>query len=644
MISIILPTYNNEKYIKRTIQSVISQTYSDWELIIINDGSTDNTLKIIEEFKDTRIKIYNNDKNIKQALSRNKALKIATGRYIAYIDSDDIWKKNKLENQLEFMEKNNIAFSYTSYERIREKDGTILRKVDVPDTINYEDLLGNSIILNSTVMIDLAKIDKNKLVMPDIVVAEDIAMWLNILRNNIIAYGLNDGYYVSYTVRKKSISSNKLRNINQLTKIYLFQEKIGFIKTVEKIVLHIKNAVCKRVPNEKFNRLKEILNNLKIQDFLDIFYLIFIYIINLFAKFSIKKEIWIIEENPYEACDNGFALFKYIMKNRKDINCFYVIDKKSKQLKKLEQYKERIVYHRSFKHWIYYLNAKYILVTQKYANPSPAIFYILHCKNKIKGKRIFLQHGIIFSDVKNAYAYSKSKFDLFICGANGEYEYVKNEFGYDEDKVVLTGLARFDYLKNIEESNTNVIVVAPTWRKWIKNKKQGKEYFETYNLFLNDEKLHKILKNQKLKIIFIFHKNMKKYIQEIKTDDENITIVNNCDIDVQSLIKSSKMLITDYSSIAADYAYLNKPIIYYQFDLKKYRENHQGIGYFSYNDDGFGKVCYKKHEVIELIEYYCKRKFKIEDQYLSRINGFFKYRDYNNCKRIMDEIEYLYFR
>lgn len=199
-------------------------------------------------------------------------------------------------------------------------------------------------------------------------------------------------------------------------------------------------------------RIKQIINIIDLKQILDILFFPVIIVISLLFKLFIDKNIWLIEENPNEACDNGYILFKYIISNRKDINVYYVINKKSDDYKKLEEL-GNIINHGSLKHWVYYLNASKILVTQKYANPSPALFHLLHKYNLIRVSRIFLRHGIA-KDKIDMFNYNNTKFRLFICGAKREYEYVKKHFNYPEGYVVYTGFSRFDNL-NISKYTDN---------------------------------------------------------------------------------------------------------------------------------------------------------------------------------------------
>ena len=384
-------------------------------------------------------------------------------------------------------------------------------------------------------------------------------------------------------------------------------------------------------------RLKEIIKLISIMQIIDVILFPFIWIISLVYK-PFLKDFWIIEENPNEACDNGYIFFKYLRKTRNDINVYYVIKKKSKDYDKVKIL-GNIIHHKSLKHWIYYLNAKEIIVTQKYANPSPALFHILHKFNIIKTPRIFLQHGIIKDDAKMFY-YDRCKFRLFICGAEKEYEYVKNTFGYPKENVIYTGLARFDNL-NLNNNINKFILVYPTWRNYINNQNDFDYFMGNYYNLLDNELLVNILEKNNIKLKLVLHKNMKKYDINYKTLSDNITINHNEDVNIQDLINRTDLLITDFSSLYFDIAYRKRPIIYYQFDYDKYRKNQLEEGYFSYEKDGFGDVFENSDLIVNKIKYYIDNNFKIEDKYSKRMDSFFARKDKENCKRILEEIEKL---
>lgn len=248
LVSIIMPIYNCEKYVAKAIKSVQLQTYTNWELIIINDNSTDNGIdKIKEQIKSIKDKVIliNLEENRGAANARNIAIDKACGRYIAYLDADDLWEKEKLCKQIKFMQKNNVAFSYTSYTRITEK-GTLVKTVTVPAKTNYKNLLKNTIMLTSTIIIDTKMISKEKIKMPNLKITEDTQTWLNILKSGVVAYGLSENL-AQYRQRKNSTSSNKIKSIKGMWKVYRKYQKMSIGKSLYYTMFHIINAIKKRI-------------------------------------------------------------------------------------------------------------------------------------------------------------------------------------------------------------------------------------------------------------------------------------------------------------------------------------------------------------------------------------------------------------
>lgn len=227
-ISIITPVYNGEKYIEETIISVINQTYKNWELIIIDDCSVDKTKDIVSDFaeKDSRIIYKCLDKNSGASEARNEGIKLAKGRYISFLDSDDLWKETKLEKQIKYMEENDIAISFTAYDFINENSEEIGKVVKVPNIVGYKDLLKYNCIGCLTVMINIDKVGKFKF--PNIK-HEDYITWLGILKRGIFAYGINENL-ASYRKRKGSLSENKIQTAKWHWNILRKEEKIHLFK------------------------------------------------------------------------------------------------------------------------------------------------------------------------------------------------------------------------------------------------------------------------------------------------------------------------------------------------------------------------------------------------------------------------------
>lgn len=246
LVTIITPVYNSERFIKKTIESVSKQTYKNWELILIDDCSTDNSSEIIQDLSkdDNRIRYIRLEKNSGAAVARNTGLEKAQGRYIAFLDSDDLWEPNKLEKQLQFMMNNDIGFSFTAYKLIDEKGNSLNKIVNVPEQIDYNGLLKNTIIGCLTVMIDRDKIGDFR--MPLVRAGQDTATWLSILRNGYNAYGLNEPL-AKYRKVKGSISSNKIKALRRTWNTYRNLEKLPLIKSIYVFLCYILNAIKKNI-------------------------------------------------------------------------------------------------------------------------------------------------------------------------------------------------------------------------------------------------------------------------------------------------------------------------------------------------------------------------------------------------------------
>lgn len=245
LVSIIVPVFNAEKFLKDTIRTIKSQTYTNWEAIFIDDCSTDNSVNIIKAEKDPRIKLISKKVNSGSAETRNVGISKAKGTYICFLDADDSWEPEKLEKQIAFMKKTGAAFSFTGYEFADENCKPNGRKVFVPEKMNYEKALKNTTISTITVMFDMRKISKDDILMPN-VRSEDTATWWKVLKKIDYAYGLNEilSYYRRSTNTK---SANKFKAIAQTWELYRKVEKLNFLKSSYNFSWYAFNAVRRRV-------------------------------------------------------------------------------------------------------------------------------------------------------------------------------------------------------------------------------------------------------------------------------------------------------------------------------------------------------------------------------------------------------------
>ncbi len=222
VVSIVVPVYNAGKYLHETINSVLAQTFGDWELLLVDDCSKDNSREIVESYTDERIKLVEQPQNSGAYAARNRGLKEAGGRYIAFLDADDLWEPEKLEHELKFMRENNAAFAFTGYEFANEAGVGTKAVVYVPKTLKLKQAYHNTTIFTSTVMIDRNVIPDTLIEMPNIK-SEDTATWWTILKAGYIAYGLNENL-VKYRRTAGTLSANKFV---ALKRIWRLQRDIG---------------------------------------------------------------------------------------------------------------------------------------------------------------------------------------------------------------------------------------------------------------------------------------------------------------------------------------------------------------------------------------------------------------------------------
>ena len=242
-VSIIVPMYNAEKFIGKTIESVLAQTYQNWEMLIMNDVSTDNSLAIVSLYakKDERIKIVNTEKNVGVVKGRNFLIDLASGKYIAFLDADDYWHNEKLEKQIKFMKEKNASISCTEYTRVKENEEKI-NDVIIKEEISYNDMLKNNYLGCLTVIYDAKKIGKRYF--KELEKNEDYVLWLEIVKDVNTIYGLKENL-AYYRVLDNSRSSNKVKTAKVRWEIYRKIEKLSLLKSVYYFLHYAIRAVLK---------------------------------------------------------------------------------------------------------------------------------------------------------------------------------------------------------------------------------------------------------------------------------------------------------------------------------------------------------------------------------------------------------------
>ncbi len=247
LISVIIPVHNAEEFLEETVLSVLNQTYKNLELILVEDASTDDSFALMEKLSgtDKRIRIFRMGKPSGAARTRNYGLSKAEGDYIAYLDADDLWEKDKLEKELAFLKEKQAAFVFTGYEFADEEGKGTGHVVKVPETLSYKQALGNTTIFTSTVLLNRSRIPEELLQMP-VIKSEDTATWWRILKSGITAYGLDENL-VRYRRAGKSLSSNKVEALRRIWRLYREVAKLSVPVSAYYFVRWAFRAVARRV-------------------------------------------------------------------------------------------------------------------------------------------------------------------------------------------------------------------------------------------------------------------------------------------------------------------------------------------------------------------------------------------------------------
>lgn len=387
------------------------------------------------------------------------------------------------------------------------------------------------------------------------------------------------------------------------------------------------------------------IRDVKVTDYISVIPMFIALIIKPFYKEKYKGS-WLICEEPTEARDNGYHFFRYMCKEQSQQKCYYAIKKKSVDYKKVKKLGSVIEYS-SIQHWLAYFLCDYNISSQKGGKPNAAMCSFMELNRKFHPKNIFLQHGIIINNVKWLYA-DKCCIEKFITSTYPETEYIKQNFGYPENAIQMTGMPRFDALHDGKVIGGRILIM-PTWRYWfnLKSKKnvdtdaefETSEYLQRWIELLCCLEMENLIKKYNLEVIFYLHRNMQNRIEEFYKIKTPVIIASWKKYDIQNLIKTSEMLITDYSSVFFDMVYMKRPVIFYQFDEEKYRKYQYTEGYFDYHNNVFGNTYFTKEGIFDELENIICNKFKPSKNFLKEHDKIFGFWDNKNSKRIYDMLK-----
>ncbi|MBM7543083.1 CDP-glycerol glycerophosphotransferase family protein [Amphibacillus cookii] len=348
-----------------------------------------------------------------------------------------------------------------------------------------------------------------------------------------------------------------------------------------------------------------------------------------------KRQIWLIGERQDTAQDNGYHFFKYCRENHPEIDVYYIIDKSSKDYKRVDPL-GNVVSYGSSKHYRLACQATNFIGTHdlEYILPIPGF----ELTSYRKGNRIFLQHGVLGrKNVEYHRNYYVHPFNLFFVSSKEEKKLVQQKYFYPIDDIKITGLSRFDALKHNNQSKNSILLI-PTWREWITTEKQFLEstYFKRYLDLVTNTKLNDLLERHNITIDFYPHYRMQPYIKHFESiNNKSINIIKIGDVHVHDLIKQNQLMITDYSSVSFDFSYMSKPIIFYHFDFDRFFKK----GILRPVEDTFlGDIANNEEQLIDFIEEYIERDFKEKSKVTDNKEIILEHIDAKNNERIYNEI------
>ena len=353
---------------------------------------------------------------------------------------------------------------------------------------------------------------------------------------------------------------------------------------------------------------------------------------------SDSKPIWIVGELSYKAQDNGLHLFKYLRKERPDIDAYYVIDEKAPDLRNFDSM-DHVVFHGSKEHFELAIRAQRVIGTHHadYLYPTRHHSFSSRCR----ATRVFLQHGVMGTKwmVPN-YGKNSPGFatDLFMVSSEREKQYIVKDFLYSPGEVKVTGLSRFDSLLATDLSvNENMLLIIPTWRDWLQNEEVFLEsdYLEQWKNLLNSAELAELVQRHGLEVVFCLHPNMMQFRDHFAGAPARLIVQG--EIDVQELIKTAAIMVTDYSSVNFDFSFLHKPVHYYQFDRSRFLG--PSGSHLNLDDELPGRIAFDAETLLHDLSRTLQRGKAMEDKYRQRADVFMTHRDQNNSQRITEEIE-----
>lgn len=363
-----------------------------------------------------------------------------------------------------------------------------------------------------------------------------------------------------------------------------------------------------------------------------------------------RKNIWIFfEKQSRTAQDNGYYFFQYCMEHQTEkeleAEMYFVLDSHYSSKRDLEKIdKKHMLDFYSFRHMIYLQAAKLLVSSESreqavvWRNRNSLL------RNMLAGKHLFfLQHGVIgLKQLPNFQPQSEGTCDVFIASSVFEKNLVSGSLGYDPEHVAVTGLARYDHLEDRSRIRAQrMIVVMPTWREWLDDVSEEEfresEFYRNYQDLVTDREIQTFLEEENICMLFCPHPKAQKYGALFQTSSELVQIISYQDVELNQLLMECSLLVTDYSSVSWDAYYMDKPVIFYQFDSGRYLERHGS--YLDFSRELFGDRAEDIKGLKVLLKKYQERQFRMDDKYREQKQRYFAYLDRENCKRIYERLK-----
>lgn len=680
--------YIKEKpeYFRQCMESLLHQTVLPDEIVIVKDGPvTEEMDAVLAEYvaaHKTLFKIVPLETNRGLGLALAEGLQHCTHEIVARMDTDDIAVPNRFELQLAELDRwpaidicggHIIEFDEDPSEPIAE------RKVP----LTYEEIVRyqkkRSAFNHMTVMFRKSKVLEAGNYQ-DCPLMEDDLLWVELIRfgarcRNVDEYLCNVRtnadmiarrgglkYFGKYRRARKRIYKTGFISFWQYLQTNFIQFLVcimpGWLrKKVFFGLLHKSKGKAEEAPSQKHKAAKAAplqehkekkvsrVKYVRFKDILACFVFLFMLPVALVAKIFIH-DFWLVGEEKNEARDNGYWFFKYVREHHPEQKIAYVINKQSADFANVKDL-GKIIQWGGISHWFWYLVAKKNISSQKGCKPNAAACYLFEVKLRLwRNKRYFLQHGVTKDDMDWLY-YDKCYFKLFCCSAKPEYEYILAKFGYPKGVVEYVGFTRFDGLFEACETKKQILVM-PTWREYLvrphgnvteevlKEQFPQTEYFKKWAELLCSKKLQNMLAKEGYTLLFYPHRNMQCYLDEFNKlrTGKNVRIAVPQELSVQQALKESALLITDYSSVFFDFAYMKKPVLFYQFDEKEFRDNQYKQGYLDYHNNSLGVWMDDLGTCLNSLSKQLKANCPGNDN----VKEFFELYDNKNCERTYEAV------